>query len=156
MKQIPWWLMLPVFVAAPIPAGANPPQPAFITNGAELVKKADWTKMEVVTVVMEEHSYAPQHLRLKAGQPYRIELKNQGEKDHYYTAPEFFRSVAWRKLMVNKQAEIKVDYVNATEVLRNKGQLDLYIIPVTRGTFPVYCTIDDHREKGMEGTIIVE
>lgn len=127
-----------------------------IMNGAEIVKAADWNKMQTVTVTMDEHSYAPSPLKLKAGQPYKIELKNAGEKDHYYTAPEFFKAVAWRKLMVNKQAEIKVDYVTATEVLKKGGQLDLYIVPVTKGTFKVYCTIEDHREKGMDGTIVVE
>jgi plastocyanin len=29
-------------------------------------------------------------------------------------------------------------------------------VPVKKGAYTVYCTIDDHREKGMEGKIIVE
>ena len=128
----------------------------YIANGADLVKAADWNKMQTVTITMDEHSYEPQVLKLKAGQPYKIELKNTGEKDHYYTAPEFFRSVAWRKLMVNKNAEIKVDYVTATEVLKKGGQLDLYVIPVKKGSYTVYCTIEDHREKGMDGRVVVE
>ena len=127
-----------------------------ITNGTDIVKAANWNEMKTVTVEMTEHDYSPKEMTLKAGQPYKIELKNSGEKDHYYTAAEFFKSVAWRKLMVNKQAEIKVDYVNATEVLKKGGQLDLYIVPVKTGSYPVYCTIDDHREKGMEGKIVVE
>lgn len=132
-------------------------QPAsHVANGADIVKAADWGKMQTVTVTMDEHSYAPSPLKLKAGQPYKIELKNAGEKDHYYTAPEFFKAVAWRKLMVNKQAEIKVDYVTATEVLKNGGQLDLYVVPVKKGTYEVYCTIEDHRDKGMDGKIVIE
>ena len=130
--------------------------PDFVTDGAAIVKAADWNKMETVTVTMEEHHYSPTDLKLKAGQPYKIELKNIGEKDHYFTAPKFFKSLAWRKLMVNKNAEIKVDYVNATEVLKKGGQLDLYVIPVNKGTYEVYCTIDDHREKGMEGKITID
>ena len=128
----------------------------FVSDGAAIVKAANWDKMQTVTVTMEEHSYAPMQLKLKAGQPYKIELKNIGDKDHYYTAPDFFKSVAWRKLMVNKNAEIKVDYVVATEVLKKTGQLDLYVVPVKKGSYTVYCTIDDHREKGMEGKIVVE
>lgn len=150
---------LAVLAAAAMTVGCQTPPaagPGFIRDGAAIVKSANWEKMQTVTVTMEEHSYAPLELRLKAGQPYRIELKNIGDKDHYYTAPEFFRSVAWRKLMVNKNAEIKVDYVTATEVLKKTGQLDLYLVPVTKGTYTVICTIDDHREKGMEGKIIVE
>jgi uncharacterized cupredoxin-like copper-binding protein len=128
----------------------------FIADGPAIVKAADWDKMQTVTVTMEEHAYGPTQLKLKAGQPYKIELKNVGDKDHYYTAPEFFKAVAWRKLMVNKQAEVKVDYVTATEVLKKTGQLDLYIVPVRKGTYTVYCTIEDHRDKGMEGQIVVE
>ncbi len=128
----------------------------YIADGAAIVKAADWARMETVTVTMEEHGYDPMTLKLKAGQPYKIELKNADEKDHYYTAPEFFRSVAWRKLMVNRQAEVKVDYITATEVLKKGGQIDLYVVPVKTGSYAVYCTIDDHRQKGVEGQIVVE
>jgi uncharacterized cupredoxin-like copper-binding protein len=128
----------------------------YVANGADLVKAADWKQMQTVTIQLGEHQFEPSDLKLKAGQPYKIELKNVGEKDHYYTAPKFFKAVAWRKLMVNKQAEVKVDYVNAVEVLKGGGQLDLYVIPVTPGAYEVFCTVDDHRDKGMEGKITIE
>ena len=127
----------------------------YVANSAEIVKAADWKQMTTVTVELGEHHFEPEQLKLKAGHPYKIELKNVGEKDHYYTAAKFFKAVAWRKLMVNKQAEIKADYVNALEVLKG-GQLDIYVIPVTKGSYDVLCTIDDHRDKGMEGSIIIE
>ena len=127
-----------------------------VANADALVKAADWTKAETITVVMGEHHYTPMDLKLKAGQPYKLELKNEGDKDHYYTAPEFFKNVAWRKAMVNKQAEIKAPYFTAVEVLKKSGQLDLYFVAVNKGNYPVYCTIDDHREKGMEGSVIIE
>ena len=130
--------------------------PNYVVDSAAIVKAADWDKMQTVTLTMEEHSYAPSTLTLKAGQAYKIELRNVGDHHHYFTAPEFFRSVAWRKLMVNNNAEIKVDYVVATEVLKKRGQLDLYLVPVKTGTYTAYCTIEDHRPKGMEGRIIVE
>lgn len=141
-------------LVAAAPAAAN--QGGAVPNSADIVKAADWTKMETVTVEIDEHDYAPRALRLKAGQPYKIVMKNMGEKDHYYTAPEFFRSVATRKAMVNGQAEIKAPYFTAFEMMKGGGQLDLYVVPVTKGTFPVYCTIEDHRDQGMEGTITVE
>jgi len=130
--------------------------PTPVANADALVKAADWSKAETITVVMGEHHYTPMDLKLKAGQPYKLELKNEGDKDHYYTAPEFFKNVAWRKAMVNKQAEIKAPYFTAVEVLKKTGQLDLYFIAVNKGSYPVYCTIDDHREKGMEGSVVIE
>lgn len=144
-------LALSLFLAAAVTAQADD----FIKNGSDYVKAADWKNMKTVAVTLFEHDYEPKELRLKANQPYKIELINTGENDHYYTAPEFFKSVAWRKLMVKQNAEIKVDYVNGLEVLK-KGQLDLFIVPVNKGVYTVYCTIDDHRQKGMEGKIIVE
>ncbi|CAD5374433.1 Cupredoxin_1 domain-containing protein [Rubrivivax sp. A210] len=144
--------------AALLAACQTPPAaaPGHVTDGAAIVAAADWDAMETVTVELAEHSFTPSVLRLRAGKPYRIQLRNVGEKDHYYTAPEFFRAVAWRKLMVARQAEIKVDYVNAAEVLARRGQLDLFLVPVRKGSYLVVCTIDDHREHGMEGTIVVE
>lgn len=127
-----------------------------VADAAAIVKAADWKQMKTVTVTMTEHSYAPQDLRLVAGQPYKLVMKNSGEKDHYYTAPEFFKAIATRKAMVPKQAEIKAPYFTALEVLKNGGELELYFVPVTKGRYPVYCTIDDHREQGMEGSVIIE
>lgn len=129
---------------------------AYVTNAKEYVDKADWKNMEVVTVTLEEHSYTPQDIKFKVGKAYKLEIKNAGEKDHYYTSPEFNRNVAWRKVMVNKQAEVKAPYFSAFEVLKNGGQLDLYFVPVNPGSYKVYCTIDDHREKGMEGSLTIE
>ncbi|WP_265949334.1 cupredoxin domain-containing protein [Dechloromonas sp. A34] len=122
----------------------------------KIVKSANWEATQTVTVIVDEHGYAPEDLKFVAGQPYKLELKNPSDKDHYFTAPEFFRNVAWRKAMVNRQAEIKAPYFTAVEILKKGGQIDLYFVPVNKGSYPVYCTIDDHREKGMEGTIAIE
>lgn len=131
-------------------------QEDYIRNAKEHIDQAKWSAMETVTVTITEHDYAPRDLVFAAGKPYKLELKNAGEKDHYFTAPAFFRAVAWRKAMVNQQAEIKAPYFSAFEVLKKGGQIDLYFVPVTKGKFEVYCTIDDHREKGMEGSLTIE
>lgn len=128
----------------------------YIENAKEYVDKADWKATTTVTVEMSEHHYAPEEIRFKAGKAYKVELKNVGDKDHYFTSPEFNRAVAWRKIMVNGQMEAKAPYFTAFEVLKKGGQLDLYFVPVKTGSYPVYCTIDDHREKGMEGQLIIE
>jgi uncharacterized cupredoxin-like copper-binding protein len=128
----------------------------YITNSKEIVKKTDWKKMETVTVIMEEFSYEPDEFVFEVGKPYKLEMINKGEKKHYFTAPEFFKNIATRKVMANKMGEIKAPYFLALEMLANGGQLDLYFVPVTKGTYPVYCTIDDHQEQGMEGTITIK
>lgn len=130
--------------------------PDYVRDSDRIVKEADWGRMITVEIELYDYGYRPRDLRLKAGQPYKLVLKNTGAKDHYYTAPEFFRAVATRKAMVNRFAEIKAPYFTAVEVLKNGGQLDLYVVPVQRGAYRVHCPIDDHEEKGSTGTITIE
>jgi uncharacterized cupredoxin-like copper-binding protein len=125
-----------------------------IANAADIVKAADWKQMKTVEVVLSEHDYAPEVITLKANQPYKVVIRNTGEKPHYWTAPDFFKSVATRKAQT-KEAEFKAPYFSAIEV-NNGGTAEFFFVPVTKGSFDVYCTLDDHREKGMEGKIVVE
>lgn len=132
----------------------------YITNYAEIVKAADWKKMETVRVIMGEQGlklfYKPDGLVFKAGQPYKLEMVNKGKKKHYFTAAEFFKNVATRKVQSDKDGEVKAPYFKAFEMMPKGGKLDFYFVPVTKGTFEVICTIDDHAERGMRGTITVE
>lgn len=128
----------------------------YVTDSDQIVKAADWNKMTSVTVELYDYGYEPRDLKLKANQPYKITFRNTGTKDHYYTSPDFYKAVATRKAMVNKFAEIKAPYFSAVEVLKNGGQLDLYVVPMRSGTYAVVCQIDDHEEKGSVGTISVE
>lgn len=131
-------------------------KPDYITNASELVKAANWEQMQTITIDLDEYSYSMDPIELKQGVAYKMELKNVGEKKHYFTAPEFFKSIATRKVQSNKDGEIKAPYFLALEMMANGGQLDLYFVPVKSGKYPVYCTVDDHREQGMEGNIIVK
>jgi uncharacterized cupredoxin-like copper-binding protein len=125
---------------------------------AEIVKTADWNKMETITVELTEHEFSPHNLSLKANQPYRMVIRNNGEKDHYYTAAEFFKSVAWRKAQTPRPhgGEMKAPYFTAVEAYKKGGSIELFFVPVKKGTFEVICTIEDHKDLGMTGAITVE
>lgn len=127
-----------------------------VANADDIVKAADWNKMIPVTVELYDYGYEPRDLKLKAGQPYKITFVNRGTKDHYYTAPEFYKAIATRKAMVNKVVEIKAPYFTAFEMLRNGGTIDLYAVPVVKGTYKVLCQIDDHEDRGSTGTVSIE
>lgn len=132
---------------------------AQVPNAADIVKKAAWDKMETVTIELSEHDFEPKDLKLKADTPYRVIIKNTGEMDHYYTAAEFFKdAVAWRKVQTPRPGggEIKAPYFTAVEAYKKGGQVELFIVPVKKGKYEVVCTIDDHKEKGMTGSITVE
>jgi uncharacterized cupredoxin-like copper-binding protein len=130
----------------------------YMDNSADIVKAANWAEMETVQMELIEHEFDPKHLKLRANKPYRLVIKNTGEADHYYTATEFFKSVAWRKVMSSRPhgGEIKAPYFSAIEVFKKVGSVELFFVPVKKGVFEVDCTIDDHKEKGMSGTITVE
>ncbi|MCK9984926.1 MAG: hypothetical protein AzoDbin1_01398 [Azoarcus sp.] len=147
-------LVAAAVLSAPLAAGAADP----VADAAAIVKAANWDAMETITVELTEHSFTPQDLKLKAGQPYRLVIKNVGQKDHYYTATEFFKSVAWRKVQTPKPngGEIKAPYFTAVEAYKNGGSVELFFVTVNKGEFDVICTIEDHKDQGMYGKIVVE
>lgn len=147
-------LVAAAVLSAPLAAGAADP----VADAAAIVKAANWDAMETITVELTEHSFTPQDLKLKAGQPYRLVIKNVGQKDHYYTATEFFKSVAWRKVQTPKPngGEIKAPYFTAVETYKNGGSVELFFVTVNKGEFDVICTIEDHKDQGMYGKIVVE
>jgi hypothetical protein len=97
-------------------------------NSAEIVKAANWDAMETVNVVLSEHDFEPKNLKLKANQPYRLVIKNTGEADHYYTAAEFFKSVALRKVQTPRPhgGEFKAPYLTAVEAYKKGGTVELF------------------------------
>jgi uncharacterized cupredoxin-like copper-binding protein len=127
----------------------------YVTNASEIVSAANWDKMKTIRVEMDEYAYSFDDLVLEANQPYKLELVNKGEKKHYFTAPEFYKAIATRKVQSDKDGEIKAPYFTAIELMVG-GQLDLYFVPVNAGEFEVYCTIKGHRDDGMEAFITIK
>ena len=119
------------------------------------VASADWSKQETVTVAMSEFAYAPETLVFREGVPIRLVIENQGSQKHYFTAEDFFRAIATRKVQSNTDGEIKAPYFTAIEVYPGRS-LDLYFVPITRGAYPLHCTIPGHSELGMRGEIRIE
>ena len=127
---------------------------------SDVVANADWTNAVTMTVQMVEGpgaalSYSPANLTLQAGEPVILTLQNSVSNlsKHYYTAPEFYKTVAWRKAQTS-QAEYKAPYFKAFELLIG-GSIDLYFVPITPGTYPVECTITGHAAAGMTGSVTV-
>jgi uncharacterized cupredoxin-like copper-binding protein len=142
-----------ILLASPLVAAQD-----YITNSADIVKAANWNEMETVNIELSEHDFDPKDLKLKANKAYRLVIKNTGEADHYYTAAEFFKSVAWRKAQTPRPhgGEIKAPYFTAVEAYKKGGTVELFIVPVKKGSYEVICTIDDHKDKGMTGSITVD
>src|SRR3972149_1536571 len=61
---------------------------AIFAYGADLaavLAKADWSKMDTVTVTMTEYAFSPPVV-LKEGIPSKLVLKNEGKEAHYFVA----------------------------------------------------------------------
>ena len=149
-----------IIVAGEVPESFPPPVLAAVADGnwvqttTDLVSDADWDAMLTVRVDISEFVFTPKSLTFKTGQPYRLEIVNTGTVKHYFTAGEFYQTVAFRKAQDNS-GEIKAPYFKAVEVFPGE-QVDLYLIPTKAGTYKSVCTITGHEDAGMHGTIVVE
>ncbi len=123
---------------------------------AAALAQADWSKATHIVVEMLNYKFQPDELHFKANQPYRLTLRNASIHNHYFTAPEFFRSTATRKAMVAGRAEVKAPYFTAFEVLKRVGEVDIYLVPLVKGRYRAVCDMQEHREYNIEGTIFVE
>ena len=101
---------------------------------------------------------------LTSGNGYIITLTNPvgNSAKHYFTAPDFYKSVHTRKAP-DSHGEIKVPYFDAVE-LRNSTALlarstDLYVIPTFSPPgadgYSAYCTVGTHALNGMNTLIEV-
>lgn len=127
----------------------------YISDAGKRVKSADWTKMKTETVILKEYSFMPADLVLEKGTPYKLRIVNRGKVKHYFVSEGFFKAIATRKLQSNADGEIKAPYFTAIEVFPNRS-LDLYFIPVKKGTYGLVCTIKGHAQKGMIGKIEIK
>ena len=121
-----------------------------------VLASTDWSGKTDVTIEMLDYGYRPREVRLKLGQPYRITLVNHGSVNHYFTAPEFLSSVATRKVEVRNQVEVKAPVFTSFELQGRGGSLDIYLVPMTKGSYRAHCHMKDHLSLGIEGTLIVE
>ena len=135
----------------------------FVGKSSDFLATADWNNAVNQTVTLKEVSpsqfeFDPKNLVFEAGKPVVLTIVNPSTNvsKHYYTATDFYKSVAWRKAQT-PDAEYKAPYFNAFE-LKTGGsdtQIELYFIPIETGTYPVICTIPGHYDLGMSGFITV-
>lgn len=97
----------------------------YVCDAENIVKAADWSTMETISVGLSEYAFSPSELALKTGKPYKLEIKNEGTVKHYFVSEGFFKAIATRKLQSNSDGEIKAPYFTAIEVFPGRS---LYLI----------------------------
>jgi uncharacterized cupredoxin-like copper-binding protein len=113
----------------------------------------DWSKVQTVSVGMDEYDYMPSSLSLDAGKAYRLHIENSGGKSHTFSSEPFFKSIAVRRL---KTREGTVEGPFIQELVVESGQAaDLEFVALNPGDYALVCNEPLHEIFGMEGTIHV-
>jgi uncharacterized cupredoxin-like copper-binding protein len=101
----------------------------------------------IVTVVMVDNRFQPDHVTFQQGQPYELRLENHGKEMHEFTAPAFFKAatIKDRHLMAN----------GGTDVVVQPGQMvSIFLVAPPKGSYSLICA--DHDWDGMTGGIAVD
>lgn len=121
-------------------AGGPPPTPAAPLDGELTVSAFEW-------------GFEPQAIALAQGEEVRIVLQNDGSILHNFKVEE--------QLSANVISSESTGPLSADEdelfVGADGGQRGVLVfVPQGPGTFVFYCTIQNHRQLGMEGVLVVE
>ena len=113
--------------------------------------EVDWTHAQHYDVILSEFHFAPSRIVLQHGEPYVLRLENRGRFRHTFTAPEFFRAVAFGPGAANEAEQAAgIFSVAAGEVE------EIEFVPLQAGTYPLECTKPLHGLFGMTGDIVVQ
>ncbi len=113
-----------------------------------------WTAgqtQDTMRVVMTEFTFHPSIVRLASGRPVRLQFLNRGLIAHQFDA-EYLRGVPVR--IVDPTLHVESP---GLEFLRLDpgGAATLDFLPRRKGRFAFACTIEGHREAGMNGILEV-
>ncbi len=104
-------------------------------------------KPVMISVVMVDYRFEPDHLTFEHDVRYQLHLENHGKETHEFTAPTFLATATIDNLDVLNREH--------TEVLVQPGESkDLFFTPHRPGTYDLRCA--DHDWNGMVGGIAVK
>ena len=125
------------------------PLAALALTGAPGAAQApvDWSRAANAEVVLRSFAFTPQTLRLRAGVPVRLTLRDI-KGSHNFSAPAFFAAARVAPEDRGKLAKGKVEL--------DRGEaVTIRLVPAA-GAYKLTCTHFLHPSFGMKGTIVVE
>lgn len=125
----------------------------YVPDVAAKVATVDWAAAQSVDVTLSEFQFSPARLTFRAGVPYRLRLRNTGDRSHTFVSEDFFKAIAVGKL-VTPDGEIVAPYVGAV-ALQPGAEKELLFVAVRPGAYGLACTIPLHESFGMEGEIVI-
>lgn len=142
-------LLLGVLAPPLVSAGDPGPPP---DDAAARPAEVDWTHAQRYDVILSEFAFAPERIILRQGQPYTLRLENRGWFRHTFTAPEFFRTVAFRP----GRAAGEVEQSGGGLSIAAGEVEEVSLVPLRAGTYALECTKPLHGVFGMTGSIVVQ
>jgi len=93
-----------------------------------------WSHARVVTEVMVDNHFEPEHLTFQSGQPYELRLENHGKDMHEFTAPAFLKAAKVRdkRLLANGGTDI---------VVPSGKSVRIFLIPGPKGQYDSCWTV---------------
>ena len=108
---------------------------------------ADYSRAASVEVVLKSFSFTPDTLRLRAGVPVRLTIRD-AKGGHNFAAPGFFAAARIAPEDASKVRGGKIE-------LKGGEAVTIRLIPAA-GQYKLVCTHFLHTSFGMKGRIVVE
>lgn len=128
--------------------------PKASADAAEALESPDWDRAERIPVSMTEYNFTPSRIVLRAGEPYRLVLRNNGGRDHTFAARGFFRTVEAGPIVDREGNSRQPREVKELPVEKGKS-LSFFFVPREPGEFELYCPENKNEARGMTGRIVV-
>jgi len=155
MKNTPWMPPLLLAAALSLSGGARAELGHEDPTISWMPANIDWSKAEVLSILLEDNLFTPDDVVLSAGKPYKLVLTNVSDRHkHDLVDLAFFHSVVFKKLIIGG---IEIDTPHAHSLmLEPNTSASLYLVPIKSGEYEVYCSVEGHRDDGMEGYFTIQ
>lgn len=127
-----WWF---VQGSADIPVNNDPrTSPESVVPNTDATQNNDEMPAETIAISGNEFAYDPATFSAKVGQSVTVVYKNTGKYPHDFV----------------------IDELGVKSQVINSGEAATFsFVPSKAGSFSFYCSLPNHREKGMSGMILV-
>jgi hypothetical protein len=99
----------------------------------EIIDAVDWDQALVFAISIRQDEFRPAIVHLFQGEPYIMVVENRDDYDHMLAAPEFFRTVAIRKIVTERE---EIRGVNLLALALKPGEIkEVHFVPVRDGWY---------------------
>ncbi len=140
----------------------------YIHDQKDIVEAADWGAAETFEIDIRQNEFRPTIIHLLQGEPYIMLVENRDDYSHILVAEGFFKTIALRKIVTEKE---EISGVNLVGLNLNPGEVkEVHFVPVRDGWYNFeggqgpglfatnlyYSPLSRGAVKGMVGAFVVE